>query len=235
MRIALYLLTFLLVACSSPDTSNTRKDTSYSAKLTPLSQWLIENEDSLFRALSAHVKQDTITNKPEYQLINRHYDFAEGILGALADSIKRFSPCLDFDYVFSPEENPYFELLLSPNYDTSCIQPTDLIFSDINQLKNFRIKKYISPGGAFSLYINDKDTVNPTKVRFGFNELANKFDLTIYTDKKITRETQKSLEEQIFGEEVLLKRIRSVKQKRLKDTLKNTKTIEEARHVFSIG
>ena len=71
--------------------------------------------------------------------------------------------------------------------------------------------------------------MNPAKVRFGFNEFADKFDLTIYTDKKITRETQKSLDEQIFGEEVLLKRIRSVKQKRLEDTIQNTKTIEEAR------
>lgn len=229
----LFLLLFL-ISCSNRDKTTTHSSEQANINLTPLSAWLINNEDSLFEAFSEHIKQDTLSHKPEYELLYRQYEFTDGILGKLTDSIKQHGSCIVVIFIFSPKEKVPFEIRLSPQYDTNCIDKTDLIFSDISRLKHFKIKKYIQPDGEFSMFIHEEDTLDPNQIFFDLLESNNKFKLILYTKQKISLQTQELLLTDIFGEEVLLKKIYSITQKRLKDTMQGLKTIEKTRSFFGI-
>jgi len=212
----------------------TEKSAARDKPLSAISLWLSQNEDSLFRSLSEWVKTDTTQNKTEGELDSREYVLNEGIFATLNDKVRKIGNCITVIYIFKPKTSPYFEIFLTPEFDTACINSTDSIFSDIDSLQYFRVTKYRPPIGAFSKYIMEADTLEVSDIAFKVSQSNGKYDITIYLKKPTFPETKEQLKNDIFGEKILLKQVRSVKFLQLTDTVRGTKAVDELRRLLDL-
>lgn len=229
MKNLFFLLSIILVSCNDLEIESKEK------VLSPVSLWLVQNEDSLFRFLSDFAKSDTSANKADSEIITREYVLTNGICGALNDQIHNLAACIKVIFLLRPKSNPYFEIFLTPEFDTACVKLTDSIFADIDSLRHFRITKYRWPTGPFSKYITETDTIEPKDIAFALSRSKDKYDVTVYMKNPTTQDTKETLKNEIFGEEILLKRIKSVKFGRLTDTTKGLKSLEEVWKLFGIN
>lgn len=230
MKPPLFLIGILIFSCNL----KTEKSAAIDKPLSPISLWLSQNEDSLFRSLSEWVKTDTTQNKPEGELQSREYVLNEGIFASLNDKVRKIANCITVIYIFKPNTFPYFEIFLTPEFDTACINSTDSIFSDIYSLRHFRVTKYKPPIGPFSKYIMDADTLEVSDIAFKLIQSNGKYDITIYLKKPTFPETKEQLKNNIFGEKFLLKQVRSVKFLQLTDTVRGAKTVDELRRLLDL-
>jgi hypothetical protein len=230
MKLCLFLLTITILSCQL----QSRQEEPRGKIQSPVSFWLVQNEDSLFRTLSEWVKIDTIQNKVDGELTSREYNLTKGIFDSLNDRIHSVDKCINIIFIFKPKEIPYFEILLTTEFDTTCVIATDSIFSDIDMLKHFKIVKYRPPLGSFSKYILETDTLDPNDIAVKLIQIDNKYDINIFLRKPTMAETKEQLKNDIFGEEILLKKVRSIKFQQLTDSVKGTKTLDEIRVLFSL-
>jgi hypothetical protein len=227
----LLIILFLLVCLSCNENSEYKKTEA----LTPLSKWLVNNEDSLFVQFNQKIKEDTINiTKGNEVLTSREYRFEDGYLGQLTEKIHGLDSAIGVYYIYKPKEHPYVRILLTPELKKQPVGAIDSIFTDIHSLKYFQILKYRPPGSLFSAYIDQADTVKPDELHFKPIAKGNQFDLDIYVKKSLMRETKEDLLAQVFGEEVLLKRINKVNYIVTSNTVKHSMTLEEIRTFFGI-
>jgi hypothetical protein len=234
MRLLFLLLVITIASCNNNNDQKVNNHENDNKHLSPISLWLTAHEDTLFQFMSEFIKQDTANNKPEGETISRQYVIDYGIMGRLRDLINTVAGCIRVYYAFKPKQNPWFEIVLTPEYDSACVEATDSIFSDIKRLKYFSISKYIQPEGLFSAQINGRDTVRPSDLAFQLIPGYKKYDLIFYLRKDISDNTKRILINSIFGEEVLLKKIRSVTYERLKESAQGLKTIEEVKEELGV-
>jgi hypothetical protein len=236
MRLIIKLCSLFFIIVIFSCTHSPRPKTAQVIPVTPLSPaslWLTAHEDTLYRFLV----RDTKTDRAEIsEGGSMEYVIEGGTMGLLNDQIHNVGKCIVIYYVFTPYEIPSFEILLTTNYDTSCVKAVDSIFSDIPVLTHFRIKKYRPAGGLFSGFINGKDTVSPKDVAFKLTHAPDhKWDMTIYLRHSISDGTKEALRNQIFGEEVIVKTMHSISYKQLTDSINQVSTIEQIRSFFGIG
>jgi hypothetical protein len=230
MKNLIFLLLLSLVACQQQQSTKKK-----GKPLTPLSNWLINNEDSLFFQFNQQIKKgdfDEVTTNET--IVSREFQFEDGYLGQLTNKIHDVVSCIQVYYQFIPQQRPSFQLLLSAGYDRSCVKAVDSLFNDIESLKHFKIVKYQPPGGAFSDFIVEKDTVKPEGLRF--LPIKNKlfYDLDIIVPKKLSNITEEMLLAQIFGEEVQLKKINTVRFKVSQDTMSGSIKLNDIRKLFGV-
>lgn len=237
MRITIILL-LLFLACKQRN-QKTEKN------LTPLSRWLVLNEDSLFVAFNKALKNDTIGDTKGNQYVTwREYKFEEGYFKQLTDRIHEFDPSIYVYYIYRPRQTPYIDILLSSldneissMYNENCIWAIDSAFSDIDSLKYFSIVKYWPPHDIFSSFIfvneeeNKTDTILPEKLGFELKANGERFDLKIYLKKRVMEITKETLIADILGEEIRLKKINTI---RFIDSVKQPMTLNEFREFFNI-
>jgi hypothetical protein len=229
------ILLFIIVLISCKGYQNPKQEKPEQKKvLSPISSWLIQNEDTLFNFFKGSID---VSNKNE----NRgesdwtEYVFEGGIMGSLNERVHELASCIKIYYLYNPSQNPYFGILLTTDFDTSCsINIVDSLFSDIDSLDHFKIVKYRFPGSLFSGFVNEKDTLYPADISFKTLPAGEKFDVIMYSKRKYGYDTNELLKEHIFGEEVFLRKINSIKIQSPPDTTQNLKTIEEMRAFFKI-
>jgi hypothetical protein len=231
MKFFFFCACIIFISCNS---HKTKDNQASDYGLSSISLWLLQNEDSLFQDLSERVRIDTFQNKIDGEIVSREYDLKEGIFGTLSQRIHDIGKCIRVFYIFKPARNPYFEILLTSDFDKSCVAAIDSIFADIGALNHFRISKYRPPSGLFSKYINESDTVSADDIAFEFVQRNDKYDVTFYLRIPTTLETKEQLRKDIFGERALLKQIESIKYQRLTDSNGNFLSIEDARLLLHI-
>jgi hypothetical protein len=230
MRIVAILFLLTLLACQQP------KSTTIAPKpLSTLSKWLLENEDSLFFHFDQRIKEDTFQKLPANETLDsKEYQFESGYIGKLTDKIHEYDSCIQVYYLFKPQEQPAYQILLSTDYNKKCLSAIDSIFNDIESLKHFRIVKYQPAGGMFSSFIVESDTVRAEEIRFKARPNQNKYNMEIFVSKKLSELTKENLLSSIFGEEVRLKKLDAVRFTVKKDSVMESMTLEDVRKFMGV-
>jgi hypothetical protein len=230
----LALVIFVLFISCNSNTNHKAGSDPRPRQLSSLSQWLIDNEDSLYFYVQKRFAIDTI----QIGLLNnegfyRDYQIKENLPGTLVSMIHNYKNCMEV----------YFErraltklpaILLSAEYDKDCVDAVDSIFNDIDSLKHFEVIRFHKPGRLFSGFEVDNDIVTPEDVSFRFIPQGDRYRMEVNFRKQISAKTNDLLLQSVFGEEVLLKRISNIKYVITKEKIPETKTIEEARILFKI-
>lgn len=224
------LILFTLILTTLSSCKNQPRDAS--RRLTSLSFWLVQNEDSLNNYFKEFIKGDP--RLKEHDAIYLEYTIDTFAFRTLNRKIAQYDSCIVVHINYRPKEKHPFEILLTSDYKNGCTSSIDNIFSDIDTLKYFYIVKYRPAGGLFSGYINGTDTINPDQIKFTVNPIGNKYDVVFYTTKSIDESSKEYLIQDIFGEEVLLKKINKIDYRLLKDSTIKTKSIDEIREYFGI-
>jgi len=201
--------------------------------LTPLSLWLVQNEGTLNNYFKEFVKVDP--RLQGHDAIYLEYTIDTLAFKTLNSKIAQYDSCIVVHINYRPKAKHPFEILLTSDYKKGCTSSIDNIFSDIDSLKHFCIIKYRPAEGLFSDYVNDKDTINPEQIKFTITPVGDKYDLTFYTTKSIGQTSKEYLTQDIFGEEVLTKKINKIDYRILKDTTTGTKSIEDIRKYFGVS
>jgi hypothetical protein len=228
MKYLVFLLLIILSSCIEEHKKEQHK------QLTPLSRWLVDNEDSLFHSIQQTFNADSLPD----QLLNkenfhRDYYITDGILGVLREKIKSYKDCIELYYIRRVQSKGP-AILLSPEFDKNCINGVDSIFNDIDSLKYFKIQKYHPPEELFSMFVVKNDSLNPAEIFFKLTPQENVFDLDIFIKKDIPDEAKDLLLSSIFGEEIILKRLRNINYKVTTNIPPGAKTIQEIRERFGI-
>jgi hypothetical protein len=222
----LLIITFLtlLFSCS----------TEKEKQKTPLSQWLIENEDSMYTFLKTHqIPIDTDwTNTTAYS--SEHVILIAGFK-TLQDKLKNIDSLINVHICYDRHESKVqYSLLLSRDFIKSNSNCLDTILNDIDSLRHFKIVKYREPSGLFSTQINDNDTINADQIKFTIKPANSKFDICLITTKPIEQSTKDIIIQSVFGEKVYQNQINNIEHKVSTDKNLNAKTIEETRSFFKI-
>jgi hypothetical protein len=230
MRIIILLFLLTLFACQQP-----KSTTDTSKKLSPLSNWLVEHEDSLFFYFSQRIKEDTSQKlSANENLTSKEYQFESGYLVQLTGKIYNYDSCIQVYYLYKPLEQPAYQILLSPDYNKKCLSSIDSLFNDIDSLKHFRIVKYQPAGGMFSAFIVDSDTVSAEELRFKAIPNQSGYNLEVFVNKKLSELTEESLLSSIFGEEVRLKKLDAVRFIVTKDSVIESMNLEDVRKFMGV-
>ena len=224
------LILFTLILTTLSSCKNQSQESN--RKLTPLSLWLVQNEDTLNSYFTEFIKGDP--RLKGHDAIYLEYTIDTSAFKILNSKIAQYDSCIVVHINYRPKAKHPFEILLTSDYKKGCTSSIDKIFSDIDSLKHFYIVKYRPAEGLFGGYINDKDTINPEQIKFTINPDGDKYDLIFYTTKSIGPTSKEYLTHDIFGEEVLAKKINKVDYRILKDTTIRTKSIQEIRKYFGI-
>ncbi len=219
------LLITILISCKN-------KQSERNHTLTPVSLWLVQNEDTLNNYFREFIKGDP--RLKGHDAIYLEYTIDTSVFKTLNRKIAQYDSCIVVHINYRPKAKHAFEILLTSDYKKGCTSSIDKIFSDIDTLKHFYIVKYRPAEGPFSGYMNGTDTINPEQIKFTVNPTGNKYDVVFYTTKVIGKSSKEYLTQDIFGEEVLLKKINKIDYRVLKDTTIRTKSIQEIRKYFGI-
>jgi hypothetical protein len=230
MRIVVTLFLLTLISCQQLE-STTEKE----KPLTPLSNWLVANEDSLFFYFIQKVKKSALNEALANEtLVSREFQIEEGFIGQLTKKIHDFDSCIQVYYLYKPEDQPSFQLLLSPDYNKKCVPAVDRIFNDIDSLKHFRIVKYKPAEGLFSAFIVEKDTVRPEDLKFKPVQKKELYDLDVFVTKNLSGLTKETLLSSILGEEVQLKKVNTIRFIVSPDSLNGSMRLADIRRFFKV-
>jgi hypothetical protein len=230
MRIVTFLFLLPLLACQQ---SKSRNDAP--KPLSPLSYWLVKNEDSIFFHFSQRIKADTLEKLSANETLDsREYQFESGYIGKLTNKINDYDSCIEVYYLYKPQEQPSYQILLSPDYNKKCLTSIDTLFNDIDSLKHFRIVKYQPADGMFSDFIVESDTVKAEEIYFKIIPNKEKYNLEVFVNKKLSDLTEESLLSSIFGEEVRLKKFDTVRFIIKKEPVVGSMTLKEVRKSMGV-
>jgi|SRR5688572_114757 len=233
MRNLILLFNIVLISCKGYQNPK-QEEPEQKKMLSPISSWLIQNEDTLFNFFKGSIDvSNRNENRGEFDWT--YYVFEGGIMGSLNEKVHELDSCIKVYYLFNPSQNPYLGILLTTDFDTSCTTNIiDSLFLDIDRLKYFKIVKYRFPGGLFSRFESEKDIIDAEDISFKIIPIGERFDIIMYTKKRYSDNTNELLKQHMLGEEVILKKINSIKIQSPPDTTQNLKTIEEMRLFFKI-
>jgi hypothetical protein len=234
----LSLLLFISFACTNGPGKTTQAPKK---QLTPISQWLVSNEDSLANYFYQKIKPDTASDNLR-RVTLRAYQLDDGIFHVLNSKIKGYRDCIGVEYFYRSKETRPFKILLTPYGNAQCIGAVDSIFSDIDSLKAFQIVKFRPPSkkyGSWTYEFQDgskitRDIIKPDDIAFKVIQNDGKYDLTIFLSKKISQLTKDALVEDILGEEIELKKIKSVQYIISKDSVKTNMNTQQLADLFEI-
>jgi hypothetical protein len=207
----LYLLgSILLFSCSV-------NENKIEGQYKPLSEWLISNEDSLAKQFKVFISKQNLKPESAGQIVSKEWIIDDTtILGALTKKISLIDSNIYFAFEYWPDSIKKYALHLTPNRKRSTSKIIDSLFSDIGSLMNFRIIKYSPPEGESSEWIYEDEkgnqvSIKPTKIGFKFNKYASRKILDCFFTQDLSEEIKENLVYGILGEEVILKKVDSIR------------------------
>lgn len=205
LSVWLFILFLFAFGCNSSE-----QNKPIPKKLSTLSEWLINKEDSLLIDFKKYERDYPL--QPELENKEHFHQEQQMITGLPAELTRRVNEKYPGVILYFQRRNPEKKpaILVSADDDRNLTAAVDSLFADIDSLRHFEILKFYPPGMDFSttLYVND--TIESDKLFFLYSNINDSIDLIVYYNKGITNETQQLLIKDLFGEEILLKVIRSV-------------------------
>ena len=215
--ITIILLT--LISCKQKSQDDNPSKPDY------LSKWFIANEDSLYAEFVQYVNKnslcdhcDTTWGEMAYQKVD-----SSSYMGRFSLEAKKYSDSIDVVYFYNKNSNPKARILLTTNYNLRLTKALDSLFNFVSTPKHFKVDKYEQPDTRTDIFGIDKGDVVVKDLRIEMKPVDNLQMLTVFIhanpkDTKITDDNKDDLKKQLFGEELLLKKIKDVEFK-ISDTI----------------
>lgn len=230
MRLLILFIILIFISCQEPISSHKKEK-----KLSPLSEWLVANEDSLAFYFDNEVKKSiSATSAPNERLVSREFQFNGGFIGQLSQKIHHYDSCIEVYYLYEPDEQPKLQILLSPNFNSKCTNAVDSIFADIDSLKYFRLVKFRQAGSLFSAYLVEEDTIWANELWFKPIPNHHKYDLDVYVTKNLSNHTKEALLSSVFGEEVQLKKLNIIRFVVRRDSINSLMGLRDIKKFFGV-
>jgi hypothetical protein len=219
------ILLLTLISCKHRPQDNNPSKRDY------LSTWFLDNEDSLYTEFIQHVtkNRDTTWGEVAYQRSD-----SASYMGKFTLLAKKYCDSIDVTYFYNKSTNPKARILLTTDYNKGLTQALDSIFNFVSTPKHFRVDKYEQPDTRADIFGIEKGYVVVKDLRIEMKPVDTLQNLTVFIhanpkDTKITDDNKYYLTRQLFGEELLLKRIKDVDFK-ISDTINSgLLTLGEAR------
>jgi hypothetical protein len=232
MRHSILFIAFIvsLFSCS-------RQNNSASEKPDHVSQWFLLHEDSLyqeFMQLSKKGLKGLDENKFSY--VSNHQP-PNTLMAQLTNQVKKYCDSLEVTFTYTKTSTPKATILISTGYDRRWSKALDTIFNYVPKPKHFKIVKYEpcffdSTTDILSLDIGDVALKDFRVIMMPFDTLQN---ITVYIagkpkDTKLPEEDYDFLRQDLFGEELFVRKINKLDFK-FCDTIKGSLlTIYETRN-----
>jgi len=182
-----------------------------------LSSWFIQNEDSLFTEFTQLVQTELFsnnhdTNWGEYAFQNED---STKFMGRFTLAAKKYCDSLGVTFFYNKSTTPHVRILLSTDYNKNFTTALDTIFIFVPKPKYFIVEKYEQPdlhSDGFSLpnlNIDNKDL----RILMQSKDSVKNLKIFIYSKAKnvtIDNDNKEFLKKELFGEELLLKKLNDI-------------------------
>jgi hypothetical protein len=200
-----------------------------------LSRWFNENEDSLYREFISNVKVsslcstcDTSWGEMAYQKVD-----SSSYMGRFSLEAKKYCDSIEITYFYNRNgSTPTVRILLSTDYNRKFTTALDTILNSITP-KYFVVEKYEQPDLRADMFSNDNMHVAAKELRIDMKPHDTLQNVTVFIHgnpkSTMTDDFKDFLKRQLFGEELLLKKISDVDFKFTDGIDNNLLSLEEAR------
>ena len=182
-----------------------------------VSIWFIQNEDSLFNEFNQLVQTELLSNNHDTNWGEYAFQNADStkFMGRFTLVVKKYCDSLDVTFFYNKSTTPHVRILLSTNYNKNFTTALDTIFNFVLKPKHFIVDKYEQPdlrSDGFSLpslNIDNKDL----RILMQPKDSLQNLKIFIYSKtKKVTidDDNKEFLKKEIFGEELLIKKINDI-------------------------
>jgi hypothetical protein len=225
--ITLFFLT--LASCRSGQNKTT-------GNVDYLSKWYNANEDSLYNEFVNHVQNVSLCNNcgdTTWGEVAFQRSDTPSYMGRFTLQAKKYCDSLEVTYFYNKSTTPKTRILLSAAYNRNLTKALDTILN-FTFPKRFKIDKYEQPDLTSDIFSIENIDIIKKDLRIDIKPHDALHDLTVFIhgspkSKTIDDEDKQYLQRQLFGEELLLKKI-NVVEFQFTDTINNSlATLEETR------
>ena len=200
-----------------------------------LSKWFIENEDSLYKEFENHVAKNSLCLKCDTTWGEMAYIQFDSVsfMGRFSQQVIKYCDSLQVTYFYNKNGKKTVRILLSTGYNRKFTKALDSLFTGVIKPKYFIVDKYEQPDTNIDIFSLNNVYVIVKDLRIQMNPIDTLNNLTLYINAKpkdtvINFDNKGIFIHQIFGEEILLKKINNVNVK-FCDTIKqNLLSLNEA-------
>ncbi len=201
-----------------------------------LSVWFLQNKDSLFNEFNQQVQTELFsknhdTNWGEYAFQNGD---SSKFMGRFTLEAKKYCDSLDVTFFYNKSTDPHMRILLSTNFNRKYIKAIDSIFAPIPKSNYFIIDKYEQPDTSADIFSINNINAIVKELRIQLTPIDHLTNLIVYI-KAIPKKTSIDEEQkeffihELFGEELLLKKLNIVEIKFTDSIMPNLLTLQEVR------
>jgi hypothetical protein len=227
------IITSLTLFSCSQKQQNTRPDIDY------LSKWFNENEDSLYQEFIRNVKSSSLCSTCDTSWGEVAYQRVDSIsyMGRFSLQAKKYCDSIEITYFYNRNgSTPTARILLSTDYNRRFTSALDTVLNSINP-KHFTVEKYEQPNLTADMLSSDNMNVVVKELRIDMKPHDTLQDVTVFIhgnpkNKVMTSDFKDFLRQQLFGEELLLKKINHVDFKFADSIDNNLLSLEDARLKF---
>ena len=182
-----------------------------------LSAWFIQNEDSLYKEFNELVQTELFQNRSDTNWGEYAFQNADStkFMGRFTLEAKKYCDSLEVTFFYNKKTTPCTRILISANYNRKFTTALDTIFNFVPKPKYFIVEKYEQPdlhtdGFSFpNLNIDNKDL----RILMQPEDTLQNLKIFIYTKAKnviLDADNKDFLQKQLFGEELILKKIKDI-------------------------
>lgn len=200
-----------------------------------LSKWFIENEDSLYKEFENYVAKNSLCAKCDTRWGEMGYIQFDSVsfMGRFSNLVTKYCDSLQVTYFYNKNGKKTVRILLSTGYNRNFTKALDSLFTGVTKPKYFIVEKYEQPKIKVDIFTLNNVSAIVKDLRIQMNSTDTLNNLTVYINAKpkdtlINFDNKEFFIHQIFGEEILLKKVNSVDIK-FCDTIKqNLSSLNEA-------
>lgn len=200
-----------------------------------LSEWFIKNEDSLYKEFENHVAKNSLCAKCDTTWGEMAYIQFDSVsfMGRFSHLVTKYCDSLQVTYFYNKNSAKNMRILLSTGYNKKFTTALDSLFTSVPKPKHFIVEKYEQPDTKFDIYSLNNVNVFVKDLRIQINAIDTLENLTVYInarpkDTAINLENKELFIHQIFGEEMLLKKLNNVNIKFCDTNKPNLLSLNEA-------
>jgi len=227
----IFAISFLmLISC------NENRQYEVSLKKDYLSQWFIANEDSLYNEFIRYVAGNSLCDKCDTNWSENAYQKwdSTSFMGRFSQQVTKYCDSLQVTYFYNKNAVPKVRILLSTGFNRKFTKAIDTIFNYVPTPKHFKVDKYQQPETRADVLSINNTNVVVKDIRVQMTPLDTLENLIVYMkpnlkDTTIDNDLKAAVIHDLFGEEILLKRINAVTLVFCDSIKPNLLTINEAR------
>ena len=176
-----------------------------------LSQWLIQNEELLYKELEAKVNSDK-SDASSWALKSYRILDESTLLGVLTQKITKGNEAIGVTFKYDKNVIPHATIYLTAFFNKAYTEAIDHLFTDVSSLKWFTIEKY-GQGCDKGIIHFEKGKVNLNHIRCKLINDRPPYNLHFVVKSSKPRfieEIQETLFKAILGEYLYLKQVNKI-------------------------